>query len=80
MFRLYYDIKKDSLNNPEYIIKVKVKNEHVLTVYPKKEEDYTAVSSDNPTPFNLYAWRIDNIIKKFDEITGAGDEKEAESE
>ena len=67
-----YDIKDDQPGSPEYVIRVKDENEHVLTVYPKKEDDYTAVSSDNPTAFSLYSWRIDNIIKKFDEILGEG--------
>lgn len=75
-----YDTKEDEPGNPEYIIKVKDKNEHVLTVYPKKEDDYAAVSSDNPTPFKLYSWRIDNILKKFDEIFGKEDKKETEAD
>lgn len=74
-----YDIKEDEMGNQLYMIIVKDENEHVLTVYPKKEDDYTAVSSDNPTPFNLYSWRIDNIIEKFDKISGHGDEKAPES-
>ena len=75
-----YEIKGDEQGSPEFLIKVKDKNEHVLSVYPKKEDDYTAVSSDNPTVFSLYSWRIDNIIEKFNKISGNGDEKETESE
>ena len=75
-----YGIKDDEPNSPEYIIKVMDKTEHILTVYPKKEDDYTVVSSDNPTTFSLYAWNIDNIIKKFDEMLGDGDEKGVESD
>lgn len=74
-----YDQKEDEPVNPLYLIKLKGKNEHILTVYPKKEDDYTAVSSDNPSPFNLYSWRIDNIIEKFDEISKKGDVNEGES-
>ena len=58
----------------------KDENEHILTVFPKKEDDYTAVSSDNPTPFNLYSWRIDNIIKKFDKMMGEEDKEKTESD
>ncbi len=75
-----YDIKGDDPGDPVYVIKVRGENEHVLTVYPKKEDDYTAVSSDNPTPFNLYAWRIDNIIEKFDKMSGEEDNKNTESD
>ena len=70
-----YDINAEVLDNPAYVIRVRDKDEHTLTVYPKKEDDYRAVSSDNPSPFYLYAWRIDNIREKFQEISGV---KEAE--
>ncbi|MBN2420179.1 MAG: DUF4340 domain-containing protein [Deltaproteobacteria bacterium] len=75
-----YDRKKDELNNPVYIVRIKDENEHILTVLPKEEDDYRAMSSDNPTPFNLYSWRIDNIIKKFDEILGEEDKKGPETD
>ena len=65
-----YDIKKAEMGSPVYVIRVRDEKEHVLTVFPKKEDDYTAESSDNPTVFSLYAWRIDNIIKKFDKMLG----------
>jgi hypothetical protein len=65
-----YDEKSEGENSPIYVIMVRDKNEHTLTVYAKKEEDYRAKSSDNPSPFYLYAWRIDNIKKKLEEISG----------
>jgi hypothetical protein len=65
-----YDDKSKGEESPLYVIRVKGKTEHTLTVYPKKEEDYRAESSDNPSPFYLYAWRIDNIKKKIEEISG----------
>ena len=75
-----YDTKEGELGNPVYLLKIKDENEHILTVFPKKEDDYTAVSSDNPTPFNLYSWRIDNIIKKFDKMMGEEDKEKTESD
>ena len=75
-----YDINNVELGDPLYVIRVRDKNEHTLTVYPKKEDDYRAVSSDNPTPFSLYSWRIDNIIEKFDKMLGEEDKKDTESE
>ena len=75
-----YDIKKDELEDPLYTLKVRGTNEHALTVFPKKEEeDYTALSSDNPSIFNLYSWRIDNIIEKFDKMLGIEEKSESES-
>ena len=68
--KYFYDTKKEEQAKPAYVIKVKDEKEHVLTVFPKKDDAYRAESSDNPTPFSLYAWRIDNIIKKFDEMLG----------
>ncbi|MGD9159523.1 MAG: DUF4340 domain-containing protein [Desulfobacteraceae bacterium] len=75
-----YDINEGQLGDPAYVIRIRDKNDHVLTVYPKLEEDFRAVSSDNPTPFSLYSWRIDNVIEKFDKMLGEGDKKEAESD
>ena len=34
-----YDLKREELGEPEYLISIKDKNEHVLTVYPKEEDD-----------------------------------------
>lgn len=65
-----YDVKSEGLDSPLYVITVRDKTEHTLTVYAKKDEDYRAVSSDNTSPFYLYAWRIDNIREKFEEISG----------
>jgi hypothetical protein len=65
-----YDEKSEGEGSPLYVIRVTDKTEHTLTVYANKEEDYRAKSSDNPSSFYLYAWRIDNIKKKFEEISG----------
>jgi Domain of unknown function (DUF4340) len=70
-----YDEKFEGEDSPLYVITVRDKTEHTLTVYAKKEEDYRVVSSDNPSSFYLYAWRIDNIKKKFEEILGVTNEK-----
>ncbi len=70
-----YAEKPEGLDNPLYVIRVMDKTEHTLTVYAKKEDDYRAKSSDNTSPFYLYAWRIDNIKKKFEEISGVKAEK-----
>ncbi len=56
--------------DPMYVIKVTDEKEHSIKIFTQKENEYSAVSSDNPTPFKLYAWRIDNIIEKFDGISG----------
>ncbi len=69
--RYVYDEKSEGPENPLYVIRVMDKTEHTLTVYAKKEDDYMAKSSDNGSPFYLYAWRINNIKKKFEEITGS---------
>ena len=75
-----YDIKKDELGDPEYVIKVTGKNTHLITVFPKKEEDdYTCSSSDNPSIFKLYSWRIDNIIEKFNKMLGIAEKNESDS-
>lgn len=75
-----YNAEDNEPGNPVYVIRVNNGNEHVLTVFPKKEDDYRAESSDNPTPFSLYSWRIDNIIEKFDKMSGEEEKKETESD
>ena len=75
-----YKAEEGETGNPVYVIRVNDGNEHVLTVFPKKEDDYRAESSDNPTPFSLYSWRIDNIIEKFDKMSGEKEMKEPESD
>ena len=75
-----YKAEEGEPGNPVYVIRVNDGNEHVLTVFPKKEDDYRAESSDNPTPFSLYSWRIDNIIEKFDKMSGEKEMKEPESD
>ncbi len=77
--KYFYDTKKEEPVKPAYVIRVKDEKEHVLTVFPKKDDAYRAESSDNPTPFSLYAWRIDNIIKKFDEMLGKEAKKGAKT-
>ncbi len=74
-----YDAKPEEDNNPMYVIVVRDKNEHTLNVYPKKEDDYRAKSSDNPSQFYLYAWRIDKIRDKFREISGVNNGKKPDA-
>jgi hypothetical protein len=74
-----YDEKPEAVDTPLYVIKVRDKAEHTLTVYPKKEDDYRVVSSDNGSPFYLYVWRIDNIKKKIEEISGVKEEKKPDA-
>jgi hypothetical protein len=74
-----YNTEKEEPGSPAYVIKVRDKIDHVLTVFPEKEDIYNAESSDNPTPFSLYSWRIDNIIEKFDRMLGEEDKKEVKT-
>ena len=76
-----YGTKESESNSPVYVIRVMDENEHVLTVFSKEEDDdYRALSSDNPTPFSLYAWRIDNIIEKLDKKPVEEDRKGDETD
>ncbi len=74
-----YEPDNRAPGDPVYVIRVKDKNEHILTIFPKKEDDYTGLSSDNPSPFKVYAWRIDNIIEKFDKMLAAGEKEASDS-
>ena len=64
-----YD-NSEAKGDPDYVIKVTGEKEHLIKIFSEEGNDYRAKSSDNPTPFKLYAWRIDNIIEMFDGISG----------
>ncbi|NLD39522.1 MAG: DUF4340 domain-containing protein [Desulfatiglans sp.] len=78
-FKYIYDEASEELDSPLYVVRVRDKTDHILTVYPKKEDDYRAQSSDNPSPFYLYAWRIDNIREKFEDIIGVNNEEKPDA-
>jgi hypothetical protein len=60
-----YDYKKKDLDKPIFSITLKGEKEYSLSIYAKKEEDedYPAVSSENPYPFILSGWKAEKLMK-----------------
>ena len=63
-----YGYKKEDLEKPLFSITLKGEKEYNLSIYAKKEEDedYPAVSSENPYPFILSGWKAEKLMKIMD--------------
>lgn len=70
-----YDRKKEDLKNPVYTVRLGGTREYVLSIYASsgkaekdgdKDANHPAVSSENPYPFELTAYRAGDIMKAFD--------------
>lgn len=65
------DLKKEDFKNPIYSVTLKGEKEYSLLVFAKKDENaknYSAISSENESPFSLSDTQVDTIKSKFDEI------------
>ena len=77
--RYIYDRPKEDLKNPIYTLLLKGTRDYTLTLFarPEKTEgNYPAVSTFNAYPFELTAYRAEDIMKaleKKDETTAGGD-------
>lgn len=65
------DLKKEDFKNPIYSVTLKGEKEYSLLVFAKKdknEKNYSAISSENESPFSLSDTQVDTIKSKLDEI------------
>jgi hypothetical protein len=65
------DSKKEDLNNPIYTVSLKGEKEYSLSVFAKEDKNaknYSAISSENESPFSLSDTQVDTIKSKLDEI------------
>ena len=65
------DLKKEEFKNPIYSVTLKGEKEQSLLVFAKKDKnakDYSAISSENESPFSLSDMQVDTIKSKVDEI------------
>jgi len=65
------DLKKEDFKNPIYTITLKGEKEYSLLVFAKKDKNaknYSAISSENESPFSLSDTQVDTIKSKLDEI------------
>jgi len=65
------DLKKEDLKNPIYTLILKGEKEYSLLVFPKKDKNaknYSAISSENESPFSLSDTQVDTIKSKLGEI------------
>ncbi|MBU0768899.1 MAG: DUF4340 domain-containing protein [Proteobacteria bacterium] len=65
------DLKKDDFKNPIYTVTLKGEKEYSLLVFAKKDKNaknYSAISSENESPFSLSDTQVDTIKSKLDEI------------
>ena len=69
--RFLDDFKKEDLKNPIYTITLKGEKEYSLLVFAKNDKNaknYSAISSDNESPFSLSDTQVDTIKSKLGEI------------
>lgn len=65
------DLKKEDFKNPIYTVTLKGENEYSLLVFSKQDKNaknYSAISSENESPFLLSDTQVDTIKSKLDEI------------
>ena len=65
------DSKKEDFKNPIYNVTLKGEKEYSLLVFAKKDKDaknYSAISSENKSPFSLSDTQVDTIKSKLGEI------------
>ena len=65
------DLKKEEFKNPFYSVTLKGEKEQSLLVFAKKDKNaknYSAISSENKSPFSLSDTQVDTIKSKIDEI------------
>jgi uncharacterized protein DUF4340 len=65
------DLKKEDLENPIYTITLNGEKEYSLLIFAKKNKDaknYSAISSENESPFSLSDSQVDTIKSKLGEI------------
>ena len=65
------DLKKEEFKNPIYSVTLKGEKEYSLLIFAKKDKNaknYSAISSDNESPFSLSDMQVDTIKSKIDEI------------
>lgn len=65
------DLKKEDLQNPIYTVTLKGEKEYSLLVFEKNdknEKNYSAISSENESPFSLSDTQVDTIKSKLDQI------------
>ena len=65
------DSKKEDFKNPIYNVTLKGEKEYSLLVFAKKDKDaknYSAISSENESPFSLSDTQVDTIKSKLGEI------------
>lgn len=70
--------KKEDFNDPIYTIKLKGKKDYVLSIFEKaggepkgaegESEMYPAISSENPYPFLLNSYSVNNLMKKPEDL------------
>ena len=69
--RFLNDLKKEDFKNPIYTLTLKGDKEHSLLVFAKKDKNaknYSAISSENESPFSLSDTQVDTIKSKLGEI------------
>ena len=65
------DLKKEDLKNPIYTVALNGEKEYSLLVFSKKDKNaknYSAISSENESPFSLSDTQVDTIKSKLGEI------------
>ncbi|MDH3720956.1 MAG: DUF4340 domain-containing protein [Desulfobacteraceae bacterium] len=65
------DLKKEDLKNPIYTVALNGEKEYSLLVFSKKDnnaKNYSAISSENESPFSLSDTQMDTIKSKLGEI------------
>ena len=65
------DLKKEEFKNPIYSVTLKGEKEYSLLIFAKKDKNaknYSAISSENESPFSLSDMQVDTIKSKVDEI------------
>jgi len=69
--RFLDDLKKEDFKNPIYTVTLKGEKEYSLLVFAKNDKNaknYSAISSDNESPFSLSDTQVDTIKSKLGEI------------
>ena len=64
-------LKKEEFKNPIFTVTLKGEKEYSLLVFAKKDKkakNYSAISSENESPFSLSGTQVDTIKSKLDEI------------
>lgn len=64
------DKTMDDFTGPVYTVSLTGTKDYMLQIFSKDEEagKYPALSSENPYPFFLTAWKAENIMKKADDL------------